>query len=243
MTSAYGNMSNSVRNRNFYNEAWRVVAWNATARSGEHDFSEQAKANQFKLVKEECEELFDAAKANDRVEMLDAICDIFVVASYAVFLESKGSRGYDSLLSRLSFREPQKSDNHLSLLELDDYLYNQKSVNYIYQWAVKALCVFDANTMGGLLEVLSSNDSKFPRLTELVDAQREEMYLGKDGSDPIEIESQRLNEEHKGRYEGITGNQINTNSSELDGRVVFRDSNNKIMKPLTFRPAALLKFV
>lgn len=244
MSSAYGNLSDNIRSRDFYEQAVRVVKWNEMARGKEHDYSNKAKENQFKLIREECEELFTAAKENDRIEMLDAICDMFVVSSYGVFLSQNAVMGYDTALRRMSFREPQKADSSLSLLELEAYLYTDKNVSAIYQWSVKALCVFDANTRGGLLEVLDSNDSKFPRLVDLIDAQRAAGIVVDGSKDPIKVEAERLNKEHDGRYWGIYGTQIGVGeNSELDGRVVFRDINNKIMKPLTFRPANLSSFV
>ena len=72
-------------------EDWisRVVTWNANGGNApEADVF--GRINQvymnYNLVIEECGELSDAIDANDKVEILDALCDIFVVSSYEYYL-------------------------------------------------------------------------------------------------------------------------------------------------------------
>lgn len=75
-----------------------IVAWNAAAGKfpGERDATESELLNQEARVVEELNELVSAIVEDDLTETLDAVCDIFVTASYYLALAKNESVSIDS---------------------------------------------------------------------------------------------------------------------------------------------------
>lgn len=200
-----------------------VVEWNATARGGKHDFSDETLLLQKKLVQEEIDELELAIIQSDKVEVLDALCDIFVVGSYYYYLQAQGDikdPSFFSILTPLS-----GIDYYTSLIfdfkTLDNgFMLTQDVCALLYQ--------FDGFSSAGLNAVMESNDSKFPDVS----------VFGKQKNKREE----KLKEECKAIEERSEGRYTDVKYSIRGNKVVFLDSNKKIMKPSSFKPVNLKLF-
>lgn len=204
----------------------RVVAWNATAREGKHDFSDDTLDLQYKLVNEEVNELEKAIDLSDKVEVLDALCDIFVVGSYFHFLQHKGE------LKDFSFTilNPLSGIDYYTSL-----IYDFKTLEnglMLTQDVCALLYQFDGFYTKALTEVLDSNDSKFPELSHFgkQKSKREAKLL-----EECKAIEEKSKDREEGAYTGVT-------YRICGDKVVFLDSNGKIMKPSTFKKPNLKPF-
>lgn len=218
----------------------RVIDWNLLAK-GEHLTDVDTIKLQHDLVKEELRELIeDGIIAHSPVEFLDAICDLFVVASYEAFI------------SRISYlRSVRPSDDpiediersaHSYVCDLIDVAGHNYGLKELIQDLVEAvedrdysatinlvahmMHQFDADIHEAMNVVLDSNDSKMPTLSRLKGALYGTIPFGTAGL--ISYHADQLNEKYKGRYSGISG------TVTPSGRVVFRNDAGKIVKPCTF---------
>ena len=78
-----------VSTEDFKNEFNKVILWNEVALNGKHNYSPAAIERQYSLCFEEYKEFVEAVDAEDLVEVVDALCDLFVVTSYWCFLNEK----------------------------------------------------------------------------------------------------------------------------------------------------------
>lgn len=210
----------------------RVVSWNATARNGQHDFSQEAKDFQLSLVLEEFEgedELMDGYNGSNKSMVLDALCDVFVTASYLYFQQQSGN--VDSVV----IKNPDPNADYVFSL--------QNSIKGTYSGkdavinACSLLYMFDGNSTKGLTEVLNSNDSKFP---EVINKDGMKMFLDTEGNevDPEE-ECRNIEERNAGRYTGVSYIIVQDNGVE---RFIFKSDKGKIVKPSSFFEPDLEKF-
>lgn len=198
----------------------RVVEWNKVARDGKHIFDDKTISFQKKLVEEETKELFDAIDAKDKVEALDALCDMFVVGSYWYFLQNKDNKPSSYIASI-----PLHGVDYVKAAKFDI----EQDSSYLFMMSVTSMLLkFEGNVKGALEEVLSSNDSKFPLVQD------------SDALASPEDTCRWIESENEGRYTGVTAKIIGKGK---DKRYVFLDSNGKIMKPKTFFKPDLTKFV
>ena len=73
----------------FKNEFDKVILWNEVALNGKHDCSTAAIERQYSLCFEEYKEFVEAVNIGNLVEVVDALCDLFVVTSYWCLLNGK----------------------------------------------------------------------------------------------------------------------------------------------------------
>lgn len=235
----------------------RVLGFNKTAR-GKYHFSQKDIDFQKGLVLEEFKELKEAIDNKDRKEVIDALCDLFVVGTYWHFITKMKYH-----LLGVSEEEQHKVDHGFlptmyevvvddCTREVEDFLgsgrfYGEmptylvtrlgESINLdLTHTAVtiigELLRCLDFDHERALFSVLGSNDSKLPKYADLVKALEDVFGHMIDleaatKEQVLKLQADLLNNQHAGRYEGITG-------TILDGRAVFKDSNSKIMKPCTF---------
>jgi hypothetical protein len=145
-------LDNSVVN--FEQEYNDVVLWNAIALSNKHDYSKEAIQRQYDLVTEEHNELHEAIDSCDLVETIDALCDIFVVAGYWLFLNKAEPKLEGFVIDPISALEAVYYQHKMfnSPDTIDVYSLFQDTLNAL------------ASIKGGkeyLQEVLQSNMSKF----------------------------------------------------------------------------------
>ncbi len=205
--------------RSYPFEKWanRVIEWNAVARL--HDYSDSNKDKQWALVDEEFKELKQAYKDQDPVEFIDAVCDLFVVTSYWCFLDSQGVIDIEGIEGL--FNSTHTLEQELGMMESSD-IPHKRGCSLLS--GVMHLCYLcGADMEGAMNEVLSSNDSKYP-------------YRGHMEVEALEQECKNIEERSKGRYTEV---DFEINSS----RVIFKDSNGKIMKPTGFKAPNLEQYL
>lgn len=208
----------------------RVVEWNATARNGKHDFSTQASDFQLTLVEEEYEELLEAYDTNDKVLALDALCDVFVTASYLYYQERQGQTG-----ESIAIPAPAASINYAT--QLNYSLKGLKSGREALKDVCALLYQFDGCVTKALTEVLSSNDSKFPKVFTF---QGMDIFYDHNGNetDP-EVECRQIERRSEGRYTGV--NYIIVGEGD-NRRFIFKSDKGKIVKPASFFEPNLKQF-
>lgn len=216
-----------------------VVSWNAFAR-GNEDFVEEDVFKQQKLVNEEVRETMDASQKGDLVEVVDGICDVFVVFSYRQYMAQR-------LREKLNGADYIVRDRLMSILAENEYY------GFVYPIMVKLYMVehdkFDSSVPGvmgyearkivdehfpdglniakNLSAVMKSNWSKFPLVEDVpnIDA---EIY-----------EIERKYEEEKG--ERLTAvESIRTDDLGYDRYVFHNELTGKILKPTTFEKPQLI---
>lgn len=209
----------------------RVVAWNATARSGVHDFSDSVDAFQLTLIEEEAGELTEAYDDNDKVLALDALCDTFVVASYKYFLEV----GDPNWIPEIFIPVPNKNIDYAEQLKFSWQVL--KSGKASVRDACALLYQFDGCVTKALDEVMNSNDSKFPLV---INHKGDEVFLHSNGTemDPV-VECRQIEARSEGRYTGVTYSIVGEGD---DRRFVFKSDKGKIVKPCSFFEPNLAQF-
>lgn len=185
----------SIQRVSDYTEyARRVVTWNERAK-GVIDFSNEAITNQWRLVEEELEELFEAYDLKRENEFYKELADFFVVLSF-----------YDYLTTRKlhPIRTVDSTDVEVLLASIEDDVADTSYLAMLMNSVKKSPEEY-------LVPVLDSNDSKF--------------FCIEDADKELALAT----EKYKNRYKGIAVYDIG------DGLAVMRDSNNKIMKPSTYK--------
>lgn len=210
----------------------RVVAWNATARNGQHDFSEVAQAFQLSLVLEEFEgenELMDGYNTQNKAMVLDALCDVFVTASYLHYQQAEGKVNNVVI--------PVPDTNFDYVFSLSNSIKGTYSGKDAVMNACALLYMFDGNSTKGLIEVLNSNDSKFP---EVVNKDGMKLFYDVNGYevDP-EVECRQIEARNAGRYTGVSYIIVQDNGVE---RFIFKSDKGKIVKPSSFFEPDLEKY-
>lgn len=211
----------------------RVVEWNAIARNGEHDFSEEAKAFQLTLVNEEFsgkDELVDGYNTLNKEMVLDALCDIFVTSAYLYFQECEGN-----VLSQIEIAAPSSSIDYFNQLK-----YSIEGLGSGRE-TVKDVCAllyqFDGCVTKALDEVLNSNDSKFPKFGHGLDGEPVFYVNGLPVS--AQQECKDIEERSDGRYTGVTYSVVGEGD---DKKFIFKSDKGKIVKPCSFFEPNLSKF-
>lgn len=218
MSLTYETLLGLTREKSLLEYAQHVIRWNDVARKARGG-AYTDKDLQWSFVKEEFDETLAALRAGDRIEAVDGACDMFVVASYALYLDKKEA---------LPIYCTQSTKVDFSLVELEQAVHETKNPYVALKHIVAFLFRLDIPLAYNLKEVLSSNDSKYPTIAEL-----REWHPGKDLVDALDQECEDIQLRSNGRYKGVTYNRV-------DDRVVFFDSNGKIMKPITFRTPKII---
>lgn len=214
-------------NQFFIDAAKHVIAWNAKARGGETpEFTNEMFIAQLGYVREELKEFQDAAKINDHVELLDAAADVFVVASYLVFMFTSEENLEKILSTGVGDVFPETV--------YDEFLLYEKEMSTdaqiipltiaMLRMARDTLIRSKYNYKKVIKEVLRSNDSKYPTRKQLLDVLDTE-----DIEFAIAQECAAITERNKDRKEGAyTG--IYAEYNEKQKVYVFFDDKGKIMK-------------
>lgn len=191
---------------NYLDYASRVIEWNKVANGGQHSTDIEG---QKKYTLSECEELDDAIKENDSIEILDAVCDIFVTASYLRFqLDNCVLKDFDTSHKMEHFFFKGGVENETILH------------NDVFRLLVWACMKFSKHQVLDYMErVLSSNESKFVP-DELWDKEYEERMA-----------AEKYSERGFKDIVGVPG--------ELNGTKVWilraDNGKGKILKPTTFK--------
>ena len=232
MTSRFDivkDLDNSVVN--FEQEYNNVVLWNAIALSNNHDYSKEALKRQYALVTEEHNELHEAIDSGDLVETIDALCDIFVVAGYWLFLSKAQMKCEGFVVDPVGALES---------VYYQPKLYNAPegtiNVSSLFQDTLNAL----ASIQGGkeyLQEVLRSNMSKF--------AQKG--FFEDKGILP-EVVAANIEVSSNGRYKNVVpiySNILDNETGKEVSYIVFRNEGGegKLLKPFYFQEPKLKELI
>lgn len=228
MNLMYGTLRDAKRPTTLKEYASRVADWNNVARTAKGGKATPQDL-QWSFVREEFEELLDALRKRDFVEVVDAAMDLFVVASYAGLLS-------DLATSKWHFAMDYDPEEEFSLVGLEQHVYSclegTPKMTHVHG-AIKQITALifslDSKIDYNMTEVLSSNDSKYPEILML------QIYHGpnKPLEEILEKECRDIEARSNGRYTGVY-------SVQVEDRVVFFDGNGKIMKPVTFKEPKII---
>lgn len=203
--------------------AEHVLEWNHVAYRARNNVATPFDL-QWSFIREEFNELVDALRVGDRIETVDAACDLFVVASYACQLKSpEYLREACTPSSTMTF----------TIGDLEHSLYgNMRDPVYVLK-LVTALCYrLDINLDYNMRQVLHSNDSKYPDVDDIL-----ALWPDKSRAEALRAECKAIEDRSNGRYHGVSFREVTTdirNPNVRGTRLVFFDKNGKIMKPSTF---------
>ena len=195
-----------------------VVSWNRLADGGVNDVSLKKRELQRVLVQEEWEEVLAANRKRDKEGFLKELCDLFVVLSYQVFLEYHGAYKHSKNL----FIGRPVGTIHFGLQDIGDAIHTNDCRTALKR-VIGVMTLLDADVKGALQAICDNNMSKFTPYQV-----KDEYFYGEEAIS-IEVNSQ-------GRYRDISWEMT-------DGMVIFRDGNNKIMKPLNYKQVSLKEFI
>jgi len=190
------------------------------------------------LVKEESNEIFEGVEEKDHILFLDGLCDTLVVTSFLCAVQknykneillndyqiAKQTNNFEFFISELKALKgyvPKKLENEsdhlksLQLIKINSFCILKLVESYIQS--------FDIDYVGACFEVMRSNWSKYPLVSE-TNPEFEKHYI-----------------ESQGRYKNITYT-VKTDSEGND-RYIFKDEKNKIVKPSKFSDPDLKPFL
>lgn len=244
MASRQKTFDSFLRDDNFVPYAKQVAEWNFIANSKKIVNGIKVREFQWGLIEEEAEEIFAAVKESDKKQTLAEVCDLFVVSTYGLFLHlHENNRGctLDEVISKMAETcSVPKGRGRTSLYSLDENIFSKQQYEVV-KWAINALEQFGGNSTGALQAIIDANYTKFPFATDLIAAY--DQHGLPYGDDICKQECARIEEEFKGRYKGVQCEHVLLNENDLVGRLIFRDDQGKILKPLTFKKADISPFV
>lgn len=221
----YETLNNAFRPKNLHRYAEHVIKWNAVAamaRGG--DLTPLDK--QMGFLREEFKETVDALRAGDMVEVVDGVCDMFVVASYAHFLQASRFGAYAGG-NLCAYDE----DVDFSILSLERAIIFDESPGNALKQVVAFAYSLDVNLRYNIEEVLASNDSKYPTMEQLR-VHHEPMLTDKA---ILAREAKDIEEREGGKYTGVHA-VLNEDTKQY----VFLSDGGKIVKPITFRKPKII---
>lgn len=208
--------------------AEHVVEWNHVAYRARNNVATPFDL-QWGFIREEFNELVDALRVGDRIETVDAACDLFVVASYACQLKSP------EYLREACTPSPTLT---FTIGDLEHNLYgNMKDPVYVLK-LVTALCYrLDINLDYNMQQVLHSNDTKYPYLQDVL-----ALWPDKEHNEALRLECKAIEDRSNGRYSGVRCHKVYNakDPNSTDPRLVFFDNKGKIMKPSTFESPKII---
>lgn len=114
---------------------------------------------------------------------------------------------------------------------------NKDSSRKIVEQVVALCYLLDVNLDYNMKQVLHSNDTKYPYRTKI-----EKLYPGTSSAEALRQECKAIEERSNGRYTGVSYREVeDIPTPDIAGpRIVFFDSNGKIMKPSTFEEPKII---
>lgn len=224
-----------------------IIKWNAVARNGEHDFSEETIKNQIDYTVEEIKETMSACLNGDKVMLIDGVADVLVTLAYLSYLkchhgESDFTESLRDIIAEQegsSFAADRRNTDHVLMwcgIALHDVTCDGAPYGITRFCLVELLDIMNEilvdtlgiDVIGGVEEVLRSNWSKFPKSRN---------YL----TDESLLEECRAIEQSRSKSD-ISAIPVMNDGEEY---MVFRDKlgKGKIAKPTTFSEAELAQFV
>jgi len=238
MSKIRATLKTMTRKPTLIDQAMHVVTWNSVAVSARGGaFTPLNK--QFDFLEEEYDETIKALAEGDMVEVVDGVCDMFVVASYAFWLTLKGNKDHvddDSIKSLISLCKYNPGVS-FSLVELEMAIAEERKAYKALEQVIALAYSLDINLGYNLNEVLASNDSKYPTMAELraeLDKQWANIKTLSD-DEVLAHEAKQIEAREGGKYSGVYA-VLN----EATGQYVFLTDAGKIVKPITFRKPKII---
>lgn len=176
-------MTNECKKLSEYTQ--RIVDWNILAGNGPDLYIEECRGQQIqlqtKLLLEECDELEMAYLAQDRVEMVDAVCDIMVVGLYWVTLWYTPFNSNSDVIFKSEQPIPFATDQLESPMQLVSIIRDSLcqgnphtmaiDINYACQalWVLMVEQLYDGShelADAAMQEVLNTNSAKYMTLEQ-----------------------------------------------------------------------------
>lgn len=195
---------------NFSGYINRVKKWNEVAAKARGFTTPIEK--QWDFVEEEWRETLKALAENNKKEFIDGLIDTFVTLSYAAYLTQQDE--YIVLCEEF----PELRD----ISYISDCVRERKNPVAALNVLVNIISDTDMDLRYNFEQVLSSNDSKYPKVKWLL-----KKWKTDDIGYAMVYESLEIENHNDDRYSQVYGKVV-------DDRVVFFDSNSKIMKPSSF---------
>lgn len=228
MSKVYETLLAMTKPSDLYAYAEHVIEWNHVAYRARNNVATPF-GLQWGFIREEFNELVDALRVGDRIETVDAACDLFVVASYACQLKSP------EYLREACTPSPTLT---FTIGDLEHNLYgNMQDPVYVLK-LVTALCYrLDINLDYNMQQVLHSNDTKYPYLQDVL-----ALWPDKEHNEALRLECKAIEDRSNGRYSGVRCHKVYNakDPRSTDPRLVFFDNNGKIMKPSTFESPKII---
>lgn len=221
----YETLTKIARPKSLREYADHVVTWNAVAASARGGALTPLD-KQMGFLREEFKETLDALRLGDMVEVVDGVCDMLVVASYAHYLRQGGTFGNGYLCS-------YDEDTQFSLLSLERAVIFDDNPSTALKQIVALAYSLDVNLRYNIEEVLASNDSKFPTMLQLRVAYPD--CKGLSDEELLNFESAQIERREEGKYSGVY-----SVLNEETGQYVFLSDGGKIVKPITFRKPKII---
>lgn len=222
----YETLNKIARPKSLREYADHVVTWNAVAASARGGALTPLD-KQMGFLREEFKETLDALRLGDMVEVVDGVCDMFVVASYAHYLRQGGTFSNGYLCS-------YDKDTQFSLLSLERAVIFDDNPSMALKHIIALAYSLDVNLRYNIEEVLASNDSKYPTIEELR-AAYPDIAQKLDNEELLKYESAAIEHREEGKYSGVTALL-----SQATGQYVFLSDGGKIVKPITFRKPKII---
>lgn len=203
-------------------QAERVKRWNILAGRNPSEPTHEDIVNQWNLVVEEGKETIKGFYEKDIVELMDGVCDVFVVGSYHVGLVAN-EMGIQ--LPDLVITEGYVQDSLEGVIgDLDRFIKaeDQRDIAKLIDIVMGLAALVNGNMEGALEAVLDNNDSKFIKNDK--DTALEAMDY----------------------HTEVKGVECYIDEVPFDGDtyyIIKRKSDNKVLKPHTFVNVDLIPFV
>lgn len=191
----------------------QIVEWNSVA--GSSATLEQ----QAKLVIEEAKELVQAYENEDPVEFLKEACDSIFTGAFYRHLSGYNPAMYDLYVVGPIGLFVKQIKRRLETVTVTD----TQGIDALVHYGIAILASISADAKGAIQEVIDSNYSKFHKAAAINNS------FTKD-------EAKRIEESSNGRYKGVK--PITNN-----GYIIWKDSENKVMKWSGYIPADVSKFI
>lgn len=203
-----------------YKYARDVVEWNWYKGGDKEEWCDERLAEALEgqgiLIQAEFNELLGSISADPDMEkeFIAEACDVFVTMTYYFYLK----HGY-------TYKCTPVEGNIVQLVtELDAFITAEEydeGIDLIWD------LLYSLEGSKEIMEAkLKSNWTKIPKSSEFFNTVG---FI-----DPVvslENEAKRIEKEFKGRYSGVRGEV----AVGRDSRVIFKDSNNKVLKPITYK--------
>lgn len=152
----------------------KTIKWNKIANYGAFDFSQSRRDLQHTYLMGEISTLFEVVYLDDEGETLKAICDVLFTSVYALYLDTATSEPLENSLTPCFYPDLTLYSLACEVEEaFDDFDYF-----YICELILSYSLTYDFDFKDAYAEVVKSNYSKFPVISEAECQMELRLFLG-----------------------------------------------------------------